>query len=233
MAEDAAAFGTVAAPGRHGLLRVGVEGFARALARSGAEQALLVAQWATLGRPLIARRRGPCDAAGRIAAGLPLPPAQGKARLALSLEPADVEALEPPPRLEACAAFAPPAWGAAIGALLEAGAAAGVAPRCFGSLAWSALTGLAYLGPASDLDLIFVADATTDVQQLLAGLEEIAARAPMRIDGEIILAENGLAANWRELVDGAPQILVKSMQGAGLVARDAFLAARGAMSVVI
>ncbi len=171
----------------------------------------------------MARRPGPCDVAWRAPAGLPLPPALGKRRIALSLDPGAVVSVEPPPKLEDCAGLAPKTWRTTIEAALAAGAAAGATPRCFGSLAWRALTGLPYLGAASDLDLIFCVDARTDVEALLARLDALASNAPTRVDGEVIRAETGCAANWRELADGAPEVLAKSVEGAVLMSRAAFL----------
>ena len=47
----------------------------------------LLADWGALARPLITRRRSACDGAGLIAAGIPLPPAQGKRRIAMQFDP--------------------------------------------------------------------------------------------------------------------------------------------------
>lgn len=219
---EAAAFGAPPAPARHALLRVRPQGYARALDRLGERPEPIVAEWARQGRPLIARRRGPCDVAPLIAAGLPLPPQFGKRRIALSLEAGALEATLPPPLLLACAPVAPQDWRATIGAIDDLAARAGVEARCFGSLAWAALTGLAYLGRGSDLDLLVLIDARSDAALLLVGLKEIAGAAPIRLDGEIIRPD-GRAAHWRELCSDAAEILVKSQEGAALMSREAFL----------
>ncbi len=51
----------------------------------------------------------------------------------------------------------------------------------------------------------------------------IASTAPMKIDGELV-RDDGSAVHWRELFDGAPEVLVKRMEGVGPMARTAFLA---------
>ncbi|ACK52095.1 holo-ACP synthase, malonate decarboxylase-specific [Methylocella silvestris BL2] len=232
MPEPVFAWGTPSAPRRHALLQVCPEGFAIALAGfaqaespAGAPVKIppIVTEWAARGRPLIARRRGPGDPAGAVPAGLPLPPAFGKLRLALALAPSAIRRIEPPPRLADCVDFAPETWRGAVAAILQLSARLGVEARTFGSLAWSKLTGLAYLGPASDLDLLFILRPQTDVDALLDGLGQIDRQAPVRLDGEFLRPETGHAVNWRELSGGAAEVLVKADDGLALQRREPFL----------
>jgi phosphoribosyl-dephospho-CoA transferase len=173
----------------------------------------LLADWAAHGRPLIARRRTSCDGAGCIAAGIPLPPSHGKKRIALQLDPGAIRAVAPPPLLQDAAHAAPAGWRATIAAIVDLCQHVGVDARAFGALAWSSLTGLEYLSAASDLDLLFAVNEGPDVAALLGGLARIDARAPMRLDGEIIRLDLGVAANWRELNAGADEVLVKTVDG--------------------
>jgi phosphoribosyl-dephospho-CoA transferase len=184
----------------------------------------LVGAWAERGFPLIARHRGPCDRPGLIAAGLPLPPPHGKRRIALALAPAAIREVAPPPLLRAAASCAPAPWRAAIDAILDLGRRAGVEIRTFGGLAWSALTGLEYLSASSDLDLLLVVEGDADVPALLEGLARIAARAPMRLDGEIVRQDRtgGFAAHWREVAGGG-EVLVKTIDGVALRPAQEFL----------
>ena len=107
------------------------------------------------------------------------------------------------------------------------GAAHRVTPRVFGSLAWAALTGLDYLGPASDLDLLWPVLPPPRMAALLAALGGIETRAPMRLDGEVLLPD-GSGANWREIQAGAAEILVKRAGGVALLPRADFLGTAGA-----
>ena len=88
--------------------------------------------------------------------------------------------------------------------------------RVFGSLAWQALTGLAYLTEQSDLDILLHPGPDTDPLRLAAAIAAIDAAAPMRIDGELVRSD-GLAVNWRELNDGARHVLAKSAAGVALI----------------
>jgi len=178
-----------------------------------------VADWAKRGRPLIACRPPHGAPRDKIAAGLALPPDAGKKKLFILLPPDAATRTAPPPLLAEAAAGAPPAWSDWIDALLRAAPDAAV----FGSLAWQYGTGLSYLGPASDLDLLLTHTGREESEALLRRIALIAASAPMRIDGELI-RQDGTAAQWRELFDGAAEVLVKRMAGVGPMSRAEFLA---------
>ncbi len=94
-------------------------------------------------------------------------------------------------------------------------------PSAFGSLMWQHQTGLPYLSPRSDLDVLWPVPSGFDVISLVSSIAELQRRAPMPIDGEIVLPD-GAAVNWRELwmarraVD-RPSVLVKTMEGVRLL----------------
>ncbi|MCB8881431.1 malonate decarboxylase holo-[acyl-carrier-protein] synthase [Acidisoma cellulosilytica] len=176
----------------------------------------LVATWAEWGFPLVLRRPLPGDAPGEWPLGLPLPPSQGKRRIALTLAEQDILRMAPPLGLADAVATAPDEWQQTIRSLLGLDAAT----RCFGSLAWQHMTGLAYLSPTSDLDLLW--DLPADPRRLLAGIDAIARTAPMRIDGEVMGAHG--AVQWRELRDSVDSIVVKDEAAVALMPKDAFLA---------
>jgi phosphoribosyl-dephospho-CoA transferase len=100
-----------------------------------------------------------------------------------------------------------------------------VEARVFGSLAWRILTGLDYLTDRSDLDLLLDVRRETDLDRLVADIAAIEADAPMRLDGEL-MRDDGAAVNWRELHAGAGEVLVKSIDGVGLLDRDLFISRR-------
>ncbi len=196
---------------RHALIRVDPGAWAAATAMEGP----LPASWAARGWPVMARRRAPGDPAHAIPIGLPLPPTHGKRRLALTLPFAAVRAVVAPVTLRAVRAIAPPCWLDAMAAIEALRARHGVEPNVFGSFAWQALTGLAYVTPTSDLDLLW--PLSTGTPQLLAALDII--DAPGRIDGEVV--HEGAAVQWRELLGaaGGGDVLVKTLDDVRL--RDA------------
>jgi phosphoribosyl-dephospho-CoA transferase len=118
----------------------------------------------------------------------------------------------PPVLLGDAAAVAPEAWQPTIAALLALGSTLGIAPRVYGGLLWQHVTGLAYLSPTSDLDLLWRVGDQRAATALLGGLGRLDAASPMRLDGELELPDGG-GVNWRELAGGTREVLVKSMAG--------------------
>lgn len=200
---------------RHDLLRVEPAAWDAMLGRHpGLCDLPLVAGWARRGWPVIVRRRMPGDRPGDVPAALPLPPEHGKRRVAFSFPPdSDLLALAPVLLAEA-AATTPDAWRTVSAGLVGLGKAVGTPPRLFGALLWQHVTGLRYLTPRSDLDLLWSGADEIRVGTLIAGLLRLDADSPVRIDGEVELPD-GSAFNWRELADGrdGQTVLLKTMNG--------------------
>lgn len=131
--------------------------------------------------------------------------------------------IAPPPRLTDTLSHLPPAFRAPLTELAAAARAAGIEFRVFGSVAWEALTGLAYLTARSDVDLLWW---PVDASQIAEGIALMVAwehETGMRADGEIVM-RNGAAVAWREwdrvarTIDGARRVLVKTLFGPRLCA---------------
>ena len=207
---------------RHDLLHVAPDIWAAALADCPSSADLpLVGTWAGRGWPAIVRRPRETEGPGLVPVGVPLPPAMGKHRVAVAVPPEGVLQRSSPPSLRAAASVADPGWRSTIASLLSLGARTGVEPSAFGSLLWEHLTGLRYVSPHSDLDVLWSVAPGFDVLSLVAGIAEIQREAPLHIDGEVIFPE-GDAVNWRELFNALqttsrPRVLAKSMNGIRLL----------------
>ncbi|WP_348271727.1 malonate decarboxylase holo-[acyl-carrier-protein] synthase [Mesorhizobium sp. Root102] len=181
------------------------------------ERELLVG-WAERGWPVIVRRPAPGEARG-IAVGLAMPPALGKRRVGLTVPVPAVARTLPLVALEEATASAAPRLRPQIDAVLALGRHLALRPAVFGALLWQHLTGLSYLRPASDLDLLWPAPDRDIQPDLLAGLARIDRHGPARLDGEVLFS-GGAGVNWRELHAeiGRPAgaVLVKSMKGTEL-----------------
>ena len=128
-------------------------------------------------------------------------------------------------RLSDARPVAPPAWSGTIDAILDLGLRLQLTPRVFGSLLWQSLTGLTYIGPSSDLDLLWSLPNARALGPLLDGLDRIEATSPIRIDGEVLTASGGV--NWRECArarrTGDGLVMAKGIERAGLVPMSSIL----------
>ena len=179
--------------------------------------ALARAAWEAAGRPLIVRR-GSSD--GGLPLGLPLPPAMGKARIALVLPPARVSP-RPTLGLTTFLRHAPAHWRATLKAAVALAQTHGLRVTPFGALLWEALLGLDYLQPGSDLDLLWRCPGPVP-SSFLKDLVGLSDDAPMRLDGEIVVANRGV--QWQELADSGPQgrVLYRSRWGTAMCPADFF-----------
>jgi phosphoribosyl-dephospho-CoA transferase len=220
---DASAFHSGKRPwSRHELLRVAPRYWARTLATRPELAAVpLLASWADQGWPVVVRRRLVGEPTEMVPIGVPLPPSAGKQRIALTIEEEAVLERSPPPSLWTIRHAVDHNWTPTIRALVMLGARNAVTPAAFGSSLWQHRTGLRYLSPQSDLDVLWRAHEGYDISHLLAGIAAVERAAPMHIDGEIVFP-NGAAVNWRELhralnQDRATEVLVKSIDDVHLV----------------
>ncbi|WP_414612564.1 malonate decarboxylase holo-[acyl-carrier-protein] synthase [Stenotrophomonas pavanii] len=181
-----------------------------------------LAAWFAQGLPAIVARRAADDADPRLRLGVPLPPAEGKLRLALRVPAHDVLRTAPPPALQAVLeGDLVQDWQRALQALQDIAAA-----RVFGAFAWQHLTGLHYVHARSDIDLLWRIDTTAQADALAARLQAWETRYGRRVDGELCLVD-GAAVNWREYAGRSREVLVKRPAGAALELRESVFAAAG------
>ena len=166
-------------------------------------------EWASHGWPLIVRRPMPGEGS-RVPVGLPLPPSEGKRRIALQVRFADIASAAPLPLLSEVMGLAPQSWRPTLRQLVELAQKYQVRCGVFGSLAWQRLTGLTYVGLGSDLDIVWPLPHRALITQFVADVAEIESHAPMRLDGELT-REDGAGVSWRELRSGAAELGVKTM----------------------
>ena len=161
--------------------------------------------WINAGRPLIVRR--PCVSAcgDFVCAGIALPPSMGKHRIALEIPRASIRSVFPPPTLEEC--LQPCPLRTAFEQLLEICGAENL--RAFGSYAWEFLTGLEYVSPASDLDVLLSIDSISEWRKALGILSSWNPPEDRRVDLEIIL-RGDVSFLWKEYSGAGDRLLFKS-----------------------
>lgn len=208
-------------------------------------QALLTL-WAQQDWPLITARQSDFYQAETaqikqaIAVGLPMPASAfhgEKIRLSMRLQARELDRQAAPLSLAQClklmvqqistGKYLPTrqrkAQLAAMHELLRAAEDAGLNLQVYGSWAWQAMTGLAYLQDGSDLDLLCT---PSDAQQLTAAVRIFQrVQQAIPVDGEIVFP-GARAVAWREYMQaqlavssagGDIQILVKTLEGARLM----------------
>lgn len=170
---------------RHAFVRLAENAWREATPEGGDIDVLR--EWIANGRPLIVRR--PCLSDDGLEAflGLALP---GKKRMAFRVPVAGVESIE-----------APPVWDG------EEIRSPGFVFRLYGSRAWELLTGLSYVTPDSDLDLLVDIDSPQAWQSFLSA--DVQMPAYPRVDLEVIFCGDA-AFSWREYLGPAEDILIKS-----------------------
>ena len=136
-------------------------------------------------------------------------------RIAAHSQPGEILRVNRPPSLGEVAALQPDTFAR----LSDAASKAGLDIRVFGSWMWQTLAGGSYANAASDLDvLIDVADAA-GAERAAEFLGREAAECPFKLDGELSLSCLG-EVHWREYFNGAPSILVKSINAVRIVRRE-------------
>ena len=139
------------APVRHDWVQLGEGWEGHLRSPLTAEDRDEVEGWRWRGLPLVVARRQPADGEDDLRLGLALP---DKRRLGVHVAASAAVAHADPPALTAALASAPEAWRPRLGAVVRLANELGAPARVFGSLAWQHLSGLRYLRPDSDVDLL-------------------------------------------------------------------------------
>jgi phosphoribosyl-dephospho-CoA transferase len=222
--------------------------------RPEAEQAAM-RRWRDNAWPAVARRAEGSDAdtgeaenTAWLALALPPDPVSGiKRRVGFCVARHHVLRVEAPLTLKHALGSALVSWQSSLRTLDAEATGIGLCFHVFGSLAWQAMTGLQYLSPRSDIDLLCYPRSR---HELDAGLRLLARHATsLPLDGEIVFP-GGSGVAWKEWLQGdresaptvasgsasthesraalrAPRVLVKSPQSVGLVARADLIATLG------
>ena len=173
--------------------------------------------WAARGLPLVVTRQPPSHD-DTLATGLPAPSRFRRRRLAVAVAPRDVLFLDEFPNADAVTRLLPRGLASAWRSLAAALAASDCAVRVYGGYGWQALTRLAYVHAASDIDLLLPVSSSAQADEVAHALAALAWNGP-RLDGELLFPD-GAAVAWREWRDHregrVAQVLVKRLRGVAL-----------------
>ncbi|WP_229257886.1 malonate decarboxylase holo-[acyl-carrier-protein] synthase [Duganella margarita] len=203
---------------RHMLVWLTAIGWHAAFDAAREEHKTALSWWANHDWPVVVRRMDADAGADEVCLGLPLPPdsAGVKVRIALRARVADIS------RTAAALLLRDAATVRDVAALCDD---AGTLPlRVFGSVAMQALTGLQYLSPTSDVDVLLHPASRRQLEEGMALLARHAERLPL--DGEIVFP-GGAAVSWKEwqmAMTHPAKVLVKDLQSVRLTETATLLA---------
>jgi phosphoribosyl-dephospho-CoA transferase len=194
-----------------------LEGVRLVGATAGEERELLdaIGAWARTMRPFVARAWTAADAGrpdAHVPLGLALFGAAGKRRVSFTAPRALVARVEPPLPLRAALPLLAPGHARAARQVLQAIEPLHAEVTVYGSAFWSHAAGELRMSSASDLDLLVRPAPSGSPEALLAVLQQVAAGAEVRLDGEVLLRDGSTVA-WRELAAGPARVLAKTDSG--------------------
>lgn len=204
---------------RHTLVWLAAPGWEAARAAGPPTHHAALSMWQQHDWPVVVRRTDVDTAPHQLDLGLPLPPdavTGAKLRVALRVLRDHVDRSAPPLTL-AAASHAAGAWRVQLDQLDQLRQDAGDCDlRVFGSLAMQAMTGLPYVRPTSDIDLLLRPASQRQLGTTMVLLAHHAETLPL--DGEIVFP-GGRAVAWKEWLharaNGA-KVLVKQLDRVSL-----------------
>ena len=155
----------------------------------------------------------PIAARKSVMLGMPLPPRQGKHRLAFFVPVAAIIRVAPPLLLADVVPKLTNNWYGHLPQLLSAASEINLELRLFGSLAMEILTGDHYLTPQSDIDLLWQPLSLKQLDMAMEILSAWQTRCGVRVDGEIFFGNDSAVAwrEWQTAQQTKGRVLVKSL----------------------
>lgn len=197
----------------------------RSVMRSAQNEHMLALKlWQSQDWPLVMRRLDADAAPDEVCLGLPLPPDEAtgaKIRISLRVHREEIAKTRPATTLRNSLPSAGPFRERLAALCEEAGA---LSLRVYGSLAMQTLTGMPYLSPRSDVDVLFHPASRQQLDQGIALLVRHAASLPL--DGEVVFP-GGQAVSWKEwqmAMTHPAKVMVKALQSVRLTDTASLLA---------
>lgn len=213
---------------RHSLVWLTPEGWSHLLTSSCKGGSISLSEnlglWQRNNFPFIVTRQSARVAEPSIVVGFTLPLAMGKQRLAIALDPWQIDYISEPLSLTDAIPYAPEVWQDDLHEMAREAQKYHLDIRIYGSLAWQALTKLNYVHPSSDIDILIRIDSRLQLAESLQILKQHSQLLPL--DGEFLFS-NDHAVAWKELInesDSQPMtILMKTINSVSLVKKEILL----------
>lgn len=209
---------------RHMLAWLSGQGWLAALRAAQPQHRAALTLWQGQDWPAVVRRFDVGVQPDEVCLGLPLPPDEAtgeKVRISLRAPASEISRTSAAVQLRSALRSAGP-WREALTALERD--AQHLHLRIYGSMAMQALTGLLYLTPASDIDILFHPRSRRQLADGVALLSRHSAHLPL--DGEIVFP-GGLAVSWKEwqmAMTNPARVIVKELHAVRLMDTASLLA---------
>lgn len=169
---------------------------------------------------IVCRPTGPCpDGGGQLGFAFPFRHGAARVRAAVPVRRGQVTAFVTPFEVMDRALTLGAVLHPALPDIARIGALTGVGIGLIGSAALQTVTGLPYLRPDSDLDLVIRAEDRAQLHDFAAAIGALAYRRALAVDVEVLLP-GGIGVKLSELVSEAPTVLGKTLSGVELIARE-------------
>jgi phosphoribosyl-dephospho-CoA transferase len=207
---------------RHTLAWLSAAGW-QSVQASAQQHEVALSQWQRHNWPVVVRRAEPDTTTDEICLGLPLPPERDGAKLRLALRARKEHLARTSDAIELKSALPfSGAWHESLSVLCHEAEPLNL--RVFGSLAMQALTGLQYVSPTSDIDVLFHPASRQALDDGVALLSRHTKLLPL--DGEIVFP-GGAAVSWKEwemAIKHPAKVMVKELHSVRLADTASLLA---------
>jgi phosphoribosyl-dephospho-CoA transferase len=210
---------------RHKLAWLSKAGWQEAIENASGTDRSAATSWQQRGWPVVVRRHDADALDDQVCFGIALPPVQGsgfKHRIGMRAHVSGVEQISSPLPLERVIASTPAEWQPHLTTLQGQASDLGIELQVYGSAALQYLTGVRYITPKSDLDLLCHPRSRLELAHgldLLCAFNEL-----VPLDGEIVFP-NGWAVAWKEWVNAekagnGPRVLAKDLRAVRLLSMN-------------
>jgi phosphoribosyl-dephospho-CoA transferase len=112
-------------------------------------------------------------------------------------------------------------WQKPLSQLIESFAKLNLEIFVFGSSLWQYCVKEKYMREQSDVDLLWKPKTLEELKKGLSVLKTWMEKYPLKIDGEVILADKG--CSWKELLNDDKDVIIKSLHGVDLKSKNNFM----------
>lgn len=205
---------------REGLVPALLDGLPQTMRDEETKEAVLKAFLEDRIPGIVCRPTRPCgEGQGQLGFAFPRRIEEQRVRTSLIVDARQVERFISPYEVMERAVKVSPPCHPGLEPIHGCGARCGVRLGLIGSAAMAAVTGLAYVRPESDLDIVVDAEHGGDIEAFYRATSSISEELGISVDAEIEF-ENSRGVKLKEFLSGSSSVLVKTISGVELVDKN-------------